>query len=109
MNAQMEWQGFWDDKEERDRQEEQSYWETWAEKDVKEPGTIAYVQLDVSLDSCYRPVYDIDEGGVNREYSNPHGWFMEQKDPKFYDPYYRRSKERITDLKETIRFLYFLG
>lgn len=83
MNAQMEWQGFWDDKEIRERQEEQAYWDTWAEKVREEPGTIAYVQLDVSLDSYYRPVYHIDEGGVNRDYSNPHGWFMEQKDPEY--------------------------
>jgi hypothetical protein len=83
MNAQMEWQDFWDDKEIRERQEEEAYWDTWAEKVREEPGTIAYVQLDVSLDSCYRPVYDIDEGGVNRNYSNPHGWFMEPKDPMY--------------------------
>lgn len=83
MNAQMEWQGFWDDKEIRERQEEQTYWDTWAEKVREEPGTIAYVQLDVSLDSYYIPVYHIDEGGLNRDYSNPHGWFMEQKDPEY--------------------------
>ena len=113
MNAQMEWQGFWDDKEIRERKEEEAYWKTWVEKVREEPGTIAYVQLDVSLDSYYRPVYDIDEGGVNRDYSNPHGWFMEQKDPKFYekynwnDPYYWRAKERITEFKDTLGFFTF--
>lgn len=94
MNAQMEWQGFWDDKEERERKEEEAYWDTWAEKVREEPGTIAYVQLDVSLDSCYRPVYDIDEGGVNRDYSNPHGWFMEPKDPMYNKLPFTGNSER---------------
>ena len=83
INAQMEWQDFWDDKEIRERQEEEAYWETWAEKVREEPGTIAYVQLDVSLDYYGNPVYHIDQGGVNRDYSNPHGWFMEEKDPEY--------------------------
>lgn len=100
MNAQMEWQGFWDDKEIRERQEEQTYWETWAEKVREEPGTIAYVQLDVSLDSYNRPVYHIDEGGVNRDYSNPHGWFMEQKDPIY-------NKKPFSGKSETRSFFTF--
>ena len=64
------------------------------------------------LTSAKTSVYDADERGVNR-LPNPHGWFMEQKDPKFYDynwndPYYWRAKERITEFKDS-GVLYFLG
>ena len=83
LSAQIEEQSYWDSIEEEKRRTEISYWDSWKERVREEPGTIAYVELDVSLDPNHVPIYDIDKGGVNRDCPNPHGWFMESNDPAY--------------------------